>query len=718
MPFPLTILNDQRPTISHRRYTWKFHFSVYRTEVTQPAVNSTKKKRCNYLAPRWGGIVLAGYASLAGANELINLDSGVYPSAAGQAISADGKFVVGFLVDANGAVNLAARWDALTGAFVLLGSLGGSVSSANAVNATGDVIVGNSYTSTSGSNLHAFRWTASSNTMTDLGTLGGSGAYGRGVNAAGDVVVGQSSTAGNAAVHAYRWTLASNAMTDLGTLGGNSSTAVGVNAAGDVVVGESDVTGNAVSHAFRWTLASNAMADLGTLGGTNSYTAGVNAAGDVVVGSSYIAGDAAFRAYRWTLASNTMVDLGTLGGTSSSATGVNAAGNVVVGWSYTSGTTNPRGFRWTPAGMQSIEDWLSSNGVNVTGVTTLNATGTDGTGNIVIGQLTNNHTYIARVQAPSGPGTGGGGLIDVEEFNTGLAKVANSGLMASAVADTVMNGAHSNPMRLLLPSERSTFWVGGDAGRQDAGVYSNTIGTAEVGYGYRLNDALQFNISAGRTYNNADTGLGGRTTARSTYLTPEVILTLPHSVYATVTGYYGQGRSDIDRVYLNAGTPTSVIASPGVQTAGARLRLDWLNAASLGKVKLTPYTSLTYMKTRTDAYTEQGGAFPTTWNSRTDSATTARVGVDATYAMSSSTLLQTRLEAAHQFETKGATTSGQVIGLYGFSFGGQEIKQDWLRLGLGVESKIGSGIASLMLNGTTQGEAPSYWLAANYRWEF
>ncbi len=633
------------------------------------------------------------------------LAGGIVVSALG--VNAAGDVVVG--MDLNGAVFRGFRWTA-AGGMSNPGTLGDSTG-AYGVNAAGDVMVGYS---TIGGNPHAFRWTAASNTMTDLGLLGGgTSSIAYGVNALGDVVVGQASVS-SGDNHAFRWTVASGIMTDLGSLGGASSTAYGVNAAGDVVVGLSSNSSGAF-RAFRWTVASGAMTDLGTLGGASSTAYGVNAAGDVVVGQAATSGGTN-HAFRWTAASGAMTDLGTLGGSFSTAKGVNAAGDVIVGQASISSGAN-RAFRWTAAtGMQSVEAWLAANGVNVAGVATAQANGVNAAGNVVVGQLANNHAFIARVtDAVSG---GGSGMIDMQSFNEGLERVANSGKLASNDTDTVMNGMHGNPMRTLLSDRRSTFWVAGDAGRKDSGKDDSDIGMAEVGYGYRFNEIWQLNVSAGRTYSQADTGLGGRTTVRTTYLMPELIVTLPASVYATLSGYYGQGRADIGRVYLNAGAPERISSAPGVRTSGARLRMDWLNAVVLGKTSLTPYASLTYLQTRTDAYLEQGGAFPVMWNQRTDRSTTARLGVDAIRPLSATTTLQARVEAAHRFEKTGAATSGQVIGLYGFGFAGQETGQDWLRFGAGLESKIGGGIAGLMLNATTQGDAPSYWLAANYRWEF
>ena len=151
---------------------------------------------------------------------------------------------------------------------------------------------------------------------------------------------------------------------------------------------------------------------------------------------------------------------------------------------------------------------------------------------------------------------------------------------------------------------------------------------------------------------------------------------------------------------------------------GARVRLDWLNAASWGTTRLTPYASLTYIETKMDGYAEQRVAFPVIWDARTEHATTARIGLDAVRPVSERLTLLGRIEAAHRFESTGSATSGQLVGLDPFRFAGQDIHQNWLRVGAGLEAKVGEGVAGMMLNVTTQGEAPSYWLSANYRWVF
>ncbi|HWV18947.1 MAG TPA: autotransporter domain-containing protein [Rhodocyclaceae bacterium] len=650
------------------------------------------------------------------ASELLDLNTlgGTFSRA--YAVNAAGDVIVGYSSIAGDTAARAFLWSTASGTMTDLGTMGGRVDSlAKDVNSAGDVVIG--VVSTGGASERAFRWTQATG-MVDIGDLnGGSVSNATGVNAAGDVIVGIAfDGAAWGMVRAFRWTQAGG-MVSLGTLnGGTHSRAYAVNAAGDVVVGYAGDGASAdQSRAFRWTQAGG-IVSLGTLGGDHSFAMAVNAAGDVVVGHAYTTGNAAQHAYRWTSASGTMADLGTLGGNNSNALGVNDAGDVVVGESRLAGNVTSRAFRWTAAGgMQSIEDWLAAAGVTLVGTNTLSAAAVNAAGNVVVGYLQNSHAFIARVMPSSGGGTG---LIDVEEFNNGLARVTNSGLLASNDAELAMNGMHGNPMRSLLPTGRSSLWVGGDVGRLDAGSYDSDMGTAEVGYGYRFSDALQLNVAIGRTYSKADTGLGGDTTARTSFVMPELIVSLPSSVYATLSAYYGKGTAEIDRAYLNAGALEQSFADPGVRSVGARARFDWLNAARWGDANLTPYASLTYLETRMDGYTEQNVAFPVAWNQRTEHATTARIGVDAVRPLSDTTTLLGRLEAAHRFENTGTTTSGQVVGLYGFSFAGQDIKQDWLRVGAGFETRVGGGVAAVMLNTSTAGEAPSWWLNASYRWMF
>ncbi len=582
-------------------------------------------------------------------------------------------------------------------------NLGSGAAYAFGISADGTVVVGRNFSDSRG-----FRWTQATG-MVNLGTLSGgywSGAYG--VSADGLVVVGLSdSSAGD---RAFRWTQATN-MVDLGVLtGGSESWANAVSDDGSVVVGSSD--SSAGYRAFRWTQATD-MVDLGVLsGGSGSWGNGVSADGTVVVGTSN--SSAGYRAFRWTQASN-MVDLGVLaGGSASEAYGVSADGAVVVGQSNSS--VGLRGFRWTETtGMQSVEDWLTANGVSVGAVTTESAAATNADGSIVVGRLTTYEAFIARVA--SSPLPYPGGLVTLADVQKSLAATAGGGSLALSSANVVMNGAHSRPLARRVAAGRNTFWLGGDWGRDDHGSRSGDFGLLEVGAGRNFG-AAQVNVSLGQTWAKQKQTLGGRTKVDGTYLLAEALLPVSGNLWGVLGGYLHRGDADMKRGYLNAGLPDTSSASPDVNTYGLRARLEWDKAARLADADFSPYVDLSYSKAKLDAYTETGGAFPARFDSRKEKATELRLGVNAERALTGSATLFGMLEGVHRFEKHGARTSGEMIGLFGFDLDGYRNKRNWLRVGAGVAGEVAGGTASLSVNLTTQGEAPNAWLAANWQRAF
>lgn len=108
-----------------------------------------------------------------------------------------------------------------------LGTLGGSSATATGIRA--NHIIGTSLTSTK--EIHAFYWRPSVN-MTDLGTLGGKLSVAAAVNETGKVVGSTTNAAGRP--RAFSWQLGSP-MKDLGTLGGQGATAASLNQQSDIV---------------------------------------------------------------------------------------------------------------------------------------------------------------------------------------------------------------------------------------------------------------------------------------------------------------------------------------------------------------------------------------------------------------------------------------------------------------------------------------------------
>ena len=615
-------------------------------------------------------------------------------------LSANGGVAVGTALT-NGVGSRAFRWTAASGIEQLVG-LGGTNSLAHAVSADGNVIVGAS--DLANGDRHAARWTSQG--ITDLGTLAGSThSYALATNADGAVVVGASLVGGHA--HAFRW--ADGVMSDLDTLGGTYSIARAVSATGSTVAG--DWSSNFQPQVFVWTIEGGTRG-IGTLGGTDAFFSDLSSDGTTVVGASDTG--TARHAYRWT-ASSGMSDLGTLGDGGSWAFAVNADGSVVVG-EFDLGQRN-RGFRWTQAtGMQTIEQWLDANGVNIDPASSqvAYAEAVSDDGSVVAGILLNDHTFIARAAEP-GSGGSTSGMIDLQEFSASLDATAAAPAAALANTDMILNGAHGSPMRNLVPEGRYSVWAGGDSGQQDDTDADQ--GSLEVGVATNIGNGVQLNVALGRSYAESETGLGGETKLRGTYLMPEAIIKLGAlPLYATVSAFYSSGDADIDRGYRNAGNIVQSHGETDVTIVGGKLRLDWLDAFTVASTAFTPYTSVGHVEAKFDGYTETGGGFPVRWNDRTERTTTGRVGMDAVHTFSPTVSLLARLEGVHRFDDESSSASGELIGLSAFELPGQAYRQNWVRAAIGAEAALGGGVGSVMLNGTSEGGDADYWLALNYKW--
>ncbi len=202
-----------------------------------------------------------------------------------------------------------------------LGSLGGKLKAACAINSSGAVA---GYCQDGNGNLQAFSYTENGG-MISLGTFeGGATSEAFGINDNGEIV-GDSATANVA----HRPFLYSGNLQDLG-IGGNTAdafeTAYGISNS-EIIVGRYD-SGNGVFHAFQYSKQEQ-LKDLGTLGGSNSEALAVSKrTSSLIVGDSDTA-DGPTHACVWKNGSPS--DLGVLSGfdKSSYARAVNNSSHIV-----------------------------------------------------------------------------------------------------------------------------------------------------------------------------------------------------------------------------------------------------------------------------------------------------------------------------------------------------------------------------------------------------
>lgn len=310
-------------------------------------------------------------------------------------------------------------------AFTLLGTLGGTISTAKDINNAGQVI-GSSWT-TGNSGSFATLWSDTTTSSPSPSILAGSSSVVNAINSSGQI-------AGNTVVHFDSWNWGWRAsvwngseLTTLGVLPGTvHSDAWAINSSGQIagrsiidpfngsyhatvwtgtvptdlgadsgayaindsgqVAGSREFGNQFVGYGLRATLWNGTVAtDLGTLGGTRSAARAINNLG-VVAGYSSLAGDLTYHATLWDGIVST--DLGTLGGANSFANDINNMGSVV---GYSDGMAT----LWNGQDAVNLNSFLDASAVN-DGWVLVSANSINDLGQIV-GEAANTKTGISQV---------------------------------------------------------------------------------------------------------------------------------------------------------------------------------------------------------------------------------------------------------------------------------------------------------------------------------
>ena len=158
-----------------------------------------------------------------------------------------------------------------------LGTLGGDLSEATAINDAGMVVGWSAVDGNFSTPWRAFLWTQGS--MRDLGTLGGHGSFAADVNNEG-VVVGHAHATANGPVRAFAYR--DGVMRDISPAHWNVSGATAINDGGDIAGWRGALRREATTQSAFLRAADGRIRDLGALGGSRSMPTAINGRGDVV----------------------------------------------------------------------------------------------------------------------------------------------------------------------------------------------------------------------------------------------------------------------------------------------------------------------------------------------------------------------------------------------------------------------------------------------------
>lgn len=312
-----------------------------------------------------------------------------------------------------------------------------------------------------------------------------------------------------------------------------------------------------------------------------------------------------------------------------------------------------------------------------------------------------------------------GGPTDPIAYERGLAEAGSQSVQAGVgLSNLSLSGAHHRSLLddgLVQSAKGSCVWTTVDAARQNK---TNTdMALAEAG---ACQDIGNTRIGAGVGYASArqDWALGGSAKFTSQYFIAEAATRIGNSYEASLLGYYGKVSTELNRNYQNGAAVDTSSAQPDADAIALRARLDWKNAATLGRFSLSPYAIYSWMKTSLDAYTETGGGFPATYAAATWRSSDLRLGAAGKAVLSESTDLRIGLEAAHRFDDSTNGVSGTANSLP-FNLQGADIDQTWARVTVDADHRFSSStVLSVGANAASSGGDPSWGVTAGIRTRF
>ena len=282
--------------------------------------------------------------------------------------------------------------------------------------------------------------------------------------------------------------------------------------------------------------------------------------------------------------------------------------------------------------------------------------------------------------------------------------------ISQAISATALNGAHSQPLSRRVEVGKKGFWVSGDLGTDNHGNRSGNAGLADFGFGYNYGP-YQLNLSFGETWARQSPA-GDSYKSAGNYVLAEAIIPMDGGVWLSLGGYGHKGKFDSVRTYESSLGKSTSYGNTDTKTLGWRVHLDFENAIRLLKIDFSPYVDFSKTISTLDGYSEVGGDYSASFDTRKDRALDFRFGVNGKTLVSENLHFLSVIEGVHRVSETRSHVSGQFTDVGSFDYSSNALKRSWLRFGVGLESKIAEGIGSINFNATTKGEALNAWIAA------
>ncbi|WP_319583379.1 autotransporter outer membrane beta-barrel domain-containing protein [uncultured Pseudodesulfovibrio sp.] len=433
----------------------------------------------------------------------------------------------------------------------------------------------------------------------------------------------------------------------------------------------------------------------------------INADGTLVAGT--VSTNNVARASIWSTSSGALTSLYQGTATASQVLGMNTSGSVLVGYGTFDGKA--QALYWTGSGtsytMHNLLETLEEEDVDMTGWNLIEATGAsdDGTYIVGAGTLSNSDvTFIANVPA--------GGLSTTEALYQSLGAMGQVGPAVTGMGQLSMSRLGS-----VAGGQGMHFAVsapGPATGAPSAGTGSETglssgddmpgrldlwvVGT--VGTNIELNgDDLGLHGGVGLTWERGEWRVGcglfgdSRDLDTSYNGNQDIQAVGPGAFVAytpegtglefRVSGLWQTVDLDLKRGYANgAGSATSK-GSTNADVFGLSGRVQWARNWT-DQLALTPFAEYTWQTTHIDGYSESGGPFPASFDSRNETSNSLRAGLRADASLLDKVATWAWIAWDHRFEDKSSGLGGTSLGLGSFTYAGSRVDQDWADTGLGA----------------------------------